>query len=417
MSGHDDERDAWLAQALRHAPDANADAPPLLSDTILREARAAVLRPAATSAAPRPASIDPLKWLASFLGKLARPPVAAGFASVMVATLVGFMWWDKPLDETLPRTPEVVSSTPQARAEAAPPAVVATAPANPEVRAAPTAPAAPKPGITTGTVATQGRLADKEEAARKETEKNVTERNVTERKGAERTKPEMSARASRPTDEATRMRSAADAAPAVAAAAPPPVAFPAAPQAPAAQAAAGANEARSPLEQRRELVAPAAKAATESPATAAADKAASPPSDLRALQGPASPALAKARSAAAGDAPLATLRARIAQQPERWRWQRGPGSPQAMNAAVQGWLAEVARQAEPRWQASAANTARAPANTLRLFRDGVLQATLGLTGSAVWFEAIGASAPAASVAALPESAAESLRKALDEATP
>ena len=407
MSGHDDERDAWLAQALRHAPDANADAPPLLSDSILREARAAVLRPAATSAAPRPASIDPLKWLASLLGWLARPPVAAGFASVMVATLVGFMWWDKPLDETLPRTPEVVSSTPQARADAAPPAVVAAAPANPEVQAAPPAPAAQKPGITTGAVATQGRLADREEAAR----------NETERKGAERTKPEMSARASRPTDEATRMRSAADAAPAVAAAAPPPVAFPAAPQAPAAQAAAGANEARSPLEQRRELVAPAAKAATESPATAAADKAASPPSDLRALQGPASPALAKARSADAGDASLATLRARIAQQPERWRWQRGPGSPQAMNAAVQGWLAEVDRQAAPRWQASAANTAREPANSLRLFRDGVLQATLGLAGSAVWFEAIGASAPAASVAALPESAAESLRKALDEATP
>ena len=30
----DDERDAWLAQALRYAPDADADAPPALSDTI-----------------------------------------------------------------------------------------------------------------------------------------------------------------------------------------------------------------------------------------------------------------------------------------------------------------------------------------------------------------------------------------------
>ena len=35
----DDERDAWLCQALRHAPDANAEVPSALSATILREAR------------------------------------------------------------------------------------------------------------------------------------------------------------------------------------------------------------------------------------------------------------------------------------------------------------------------------------------------------------------------------------------
>ncbi|MEO8808593.1 MAG: hypothetical protein ABI433_21120, partial [Burkholderiaceae bacterium] len=90
----DHERDAWLAQALHHAPDANADAPPALSDTILREARAAA-RQSAAPAAPRPESVSPLRWLASAWDWLARPPVAAGFASVMVATLVGVMWWDR----------------------------------------------------------------------------------------------------------------------------------------------------------------------------------------------------------------------------------------------------------------------------------------------------------------------------------
>ena len=398
MSGHDDERDAWLAQALRHAPDANADAPPSLSDTILREARVAAVRPAAATAAPRPASIGPVQWLTSAWDWLACPPVAAGFASVMVATLVGVMWWDRPLDESLPRAPEVVSSTPQARAEAAPPAVVANAPAAHEAQVAPPEPATPKPGTPAGAVAARARVADRKEAESKATGKNEAEKR---------------ARASRPTEEPTRMRSAADAAPAVAAAAPPPVAYPAAPQ-----AAATAHEALPPLEQRPAPIAPAAKAAAEASAPVAADKAASPRHDLRAMQGTVSPAaLAKSRAADAGDAPLATLRARIAQQPERWRWQRGPGSPQAMNAAVQGWLAELDGQAAPRWQAGAGSSAREPVNTLRLFRDGVLQATLGLAGSAVWFEAIGASAPAASVAALPEGAAESLRKALGEATP
>lgn len=384
----DDERDAWLAQALRYAPDADADAPPALSDTILREARTAAARPAAASVKPlHDHGGGPLRWLVTAWDWLARPPIAAGFASVMVATLVGVMWWDRPLDETLQRSPEVVSSTPQAQAEAAPPAVVATAPAAPEVQAGPAAPASPKAADARRAPTTQGRLGEMKDA-------------------------EKSARASRPTDELTRLRGA-DAAPAAAAAAPPPVAFPAAP-APAPQAAA-ANEAPSSLAQRRELVVPAAKAAAESSGQAAADKAAPSRNDLRALQGSASHSLAKARAADIGDSPLTSLLNQIAQQPERWRWQRGRGLSQPMNAAVQRWLAELDRQTASRWQAG--STAHEPASSMRLFRDGALQITLGLTGSAVWAETIGASAPSASTAALPESAAESLRKALDDATP
>ena len=388
-----DERDAWLAQALRHAPDANADAPSALSDTILREARAAPVRPAVRSVKPQPGKDgSPMQWLVTAWDWLARPPVTAGFASVMVATLVGIMWWGRPLDESLPRAPEVVSPAPQARDEAAPPAVVAAASATAELQATPAEPAAPKPGKVSRESATLGRLADKKDA-------------------------EKSARAAHPTEESTRLRSAADAAPAVAAAAAPPVAFPAAPPAPARQAAATANEAQAPLAQRHDLVAPAARAAAESSGQVAADKAAPPRNDLRAMQGSASPALAKARAADAGDSPLATLRAQITQQPERWRWQRDQGAPQPMNAAVQRWLAELDRQTASRWQAGNGSTAREPASSVRLFRDGALQITLGFTGSTVWAESIGASTPPASMVALPESTAETLRKALDEATP
>lgn len=391
MNPRDEARDAWLAQALRHAPDAHADAPPALSNAILREARAAAVQPAASAAPPRPGDIGVPRWLTLAWDWLARPPVAAGFASVMVATLVGVMWWGRPLDESLPRAPEVVSSTPQAPA-AVPPVAVAAAPAAPEVQATPTGSAAPKPADASRESAARARLAEKKEA-------------------------EKSARASRPADEPTRQHSAADAAPAVAAAVPPPVAFPAAAPAPAPLAVATANEAQSPLAERRERAAPAAKAAAESSGPIAADTAAPARNDVRALQGSASPTLAKARAADASNAPLATLRARIAQQPERWRWQRGPGSPQPMNAAVQGWLAELDARAASRWQTGADTLARAPAGSLRLFRDGVLQATLGFAGSAVWIENPGGSAPAAAAAMLPETAAESLQKALDLATP
>ena len=39
--GADQEHDAYLREALRHAPDARLDAPPALTDNILRQARLA----------------------------------------------------------------------------------------------------------------------------------------------------------------------------------------------------------------------------------------------------------------------------------------------------------------------------------------------------------------------------------------
>ena len=104
---NDPERDAWLREALRHAPDSGATPPSLLDDAILAKARAAAARPAAASGpreAARRASANPLLALWDWL---ARPAVAAGFASVMAATLVGVMWWDRPMDDTIARAPAV----------------------------------------------------------------------------------------------------------------------------------------------------------------------------------------------------------------------------------------------------------------------------------------------------------------------
>jgi hypothetical protein len=164
----DSERDAWLREALRHAPDADAAPPRDLSETILAQARAAARADGARARVGRRRHSVVALW-----DWLARPPVAAGFASVVAATLVGLMWWDRPLDETLPprpgtaaeRAPTGTAPVPNAPAYAdaiAPPAQVAQQQGDPGQRgdgrgaapAAQTGPAevqlqAPPPNVAT----------------------------------------------------------------------------------------------------------------------------------------------------------------------------------------------------------------------------------------------------------------------------
>ena len=109
------EHDAWLREALRHAPDAGAAPPPSLRDAILAEARAAARTSAprgAATASPTPTFVH---QLLAFWSWLARPQVAAGFASVMAATLVGMLWWDRPIDETMLPGPSAPAVTPAPR--------------------------------------------------------------------------------------------------------------------------------------------------------------------------------------------------------------------------------------------------------------------------------------------------------------
>jgi len=124
---NDAERDAWLREALRHAPDAEAVPPTGVSEAILAKARAQ----ARAGAPPRRVSRNAF---AAFWDWLARPPVAASFASVMAATLVGVMWWDRPMDETLGRAPLASERDDVARQR------TPVAPAAPTTIAAPPAP-------------------------------------------------------------------------------------------------------------------------------------------------------------------------------------------------------------------------------------------------------------------------------------
>jgi hypothetical protein len=81
-------RDAWLREALRHAPDADVTPPPALREAILRQARHPAVRRAGL-------------WqrVEAALGWLARPPVAAGLATLTLSTVIVVMWRDSPLDE------------------------------------------------------------------------------------------------------------------------------------------------------------------------------------------------------------------------------------------------------------------------------------------------------------------------------
>ena len=115
---NDAEHDAWLREALRHAPDSDALPPSGVSEAILFQARAAA-RAGPPMTRHIAAPVAPANAFTEFWAWLARPPVAAGFASLVAATLVGLMWWDRPMDETMPRAPAPMS---ERRVDPAPPA-------------------------------------------------------------------------------------------------------------------------------------------------------------------------------------------------------------------------------------------------------------------------------------------------------
>ena len=172
----DAERDAWLRQALRHAPDANAGAPQAVSDAILRKARQATAN-ATTAAVPsahRPTRVQPARsrlrtsskrgttpW-ATLWSWLVQPRVAAGFASLMVATLVGVMWWGRPMDDVLTEARAPLDAPLAARVEAPAPRAAVAAPAAPMPRDPEAANAAATPAPKG---ANEDRLAMKRNAA------------------------------------------------------------------------------------------------------------------------------------------------------------------------------------------------------------------------------------------------------------
>jgi hypothetical protein len=432
-SGDGEEHDAWLRQALQHAPDAAAAPPDALREAILAEARSAArARSRAPSTAPRGRS--PLDAIADFWSWLARPPVAAGFASVMAATIVGLMWWDRPMDEALP--PPASSSRVEAPALAPPATTAAPAPAPAPMFVSKAAPAptlrtpaepqaaqpAPRLPLATPTAAPTGRL----DAALQKTAPTAGGVDAP-RKDRESVAP-----------------GAAETLPArvvAAPVAPAPAPFPATPTpagagslqeriAPAATLARKA-EKEAPEGALRGAAEPAAVAdatkradaapaeADRANATAAATKPASlarqrgaaaarettadsldsrvpstPPAAFAAAPPPIRDEAAASERRAAVNAParpMAPLFASIAKDAEHWTRLNASGEDLPLDAATQAWLASVDAAAATRWQGAAERAGRlesglvADPRVLVIGHDGRLAASVRIEEGGVFY--------------------------------
>lgn len=308
-------RDAWLREALRHAPDADAGPPPKLNETILRMGRAAVAPRPERKASPAmpmpsaPSSGGLGQTLAAWWSWLARPPVAGGFAGLMVATVVGVMWWGRPLEEALPPREEAITA---ATAPAAPPATADVAAAKP---------------------------AGLPEAAKRAAEPPPV--NV-----------ERMLRSTAPAEPPAAMKKA-EAPPPVAAVVPAPTQAPSpAPATAPAIATDSAAREREALAERREVPAAAARMAGVAPPAPAASSFIETPS-------------------------LSNLRFEIRRAADTWTWQRDDGESRPMDTAMENWIAQADRASRTVWQAGAVGADTAT-TTLRFTRGGVVRAVLRL---------------------------------------
>jgi hypothetical protein len=374
LQGADDaQHDAWLREALRHAPDAATSAPPLLRDAILAEARAAVAAPVTATtelradfgATPRPAR-DALDVLAAFWSWLARPPVAAAFASVMAATLIGVMWWDRPLDETMPRPSSpaapIVGAT-SAKPEAPMSPAPSTAPATAAAAAAAESPA------REAAASALPRAARPEPQPRAKSAPPVAER----RREAQ---PFPVQRKEERTEAGTRARTdeAADAG--------------------ASMKTQGADRA---ADEKRSSNAPMSVAAVPPAVTA--------PMPF--------PAQAQAALGAARDMarPLAPLRAALATDTERKARTDAESRASLDDDAMQRWLGELDAAAAGRWIGRDGGAARSGSVvTVRI--GGAAAATLWLEGSSVTLESHVGGSTSVWRAELAPAAAERLRRTL-----
>jgi hypothetical protein len=415
------EHDAWLREALRHAPDASAAPPVSLRDAILAEARAATRSVAAPRAAPTPSLLD---RLLEFWSWLARPQVAAGFASVMAATLVGMLWWDRPLDEAMvaaPSSPPAAATMAEATKQApvvasarepAPAAAAAPSPAPNEKATTLPAKSAPLPapgGTTAASLEDRKRRADLGQGVATEAERAEPSRRkdqrpadalADERKNsvakldaqapdATKTAPATVAPSPFPArapvaDDALARRPPPAAAPmatmppaATPPATQPPAAAPAVPPAPAAgpraepfalakkaelsdkegAAAQGRSAAAAPAPAPAPVLREAAPAGAAARPTSEADTAATGRLSAARNQAELAPRQRSAEAFAASARPMAQLLAALASEPARWSRPVRGGESVAVDAALQAWLAQV-QAATTRWDPAADSTSR-----------------------------------------------------------
>jgi hypothetical protein len=424
----DSERDAWLREALRHAPDADAAPPRDLSETILAQARAAARAGGAPARAARRRNRVLALW-----DWLARPPVAAGFASVMAATLVGMMWWGRPMDETLPPRPGVAAmrtapSPPQAaRRQSGEDATrsdnkVAPAANAEDFRAPQILMQAPPANAAAAEAKAQQRKLEATTEARDDRvpvkpsafPRSEDERSAAKKKDADARDDKALDRATKeaPTDAlGSRDAQLAKSSPApVPAAAPPagaqrsepPAAFAGqranemaqtAPSANADSEAANRARAAATLQPSPTTPAPMAAVAPPPPARDSAsnelrEKQAGALASSRAEQ--ARKDLAPAQREGGAATPLAPLLAAIASDPARWSRSTAAGSVVTLEAGWRDWLAQLDAAARDHWQpvGAADERERDGATTLRLVDGGRIAAVVRLDGTTVRVDAI-----------------------------
>ena len=439
----DDARDAWLSEALRHAPDADVTPPAALSDMILREALAKA----------RPAAMPTTRPRLGFWSRVwvwtAQPAVGAGLASMMVASLVGVMLWDRPLEANSPRSLPSVAQAPVAApapdtasvgatASPADTAVAGTAPPRLADRRAPPVEAAPSAGGETSSpsplsskalrssaestaLARRPAQSGRRESATasadvRQRATEATANRADEAKSSDlAAPPDALAKTARTGESMSPSPPAVTAVPTPAPAMQAPVA--AAPMSPApaptpasVQAAAAPPPAPAALASKREATAPATTSATSGSAAAGLASSYAPKSLGKLAAEPARQS-------------LANLRAALAAEPASWSWQRAGGDVHRIDDALDSFLFDVDDTVGNRWTGAASGTMAstgASTDVVRLLRDGRVVHALHFDGRHLRWERLApdaAGSPGTSTTDLGEAQARRIRRALDKLGP
>ena len=371
----DAERDAYLQGALRHAPDADVAPPASLSEAILREARGA------TSTRVEPVR----RWDAvlAFWSWLARPPVAAGFASLMVATLAGVMWWGQPIeaprDEAPARSSAPAPASPPAAEKGAEAADAAPAPVAPP--SADRVPEARRDAAAAGGMAKQSTPSAPATKSRPSPPAPVEPAEPVE-----------------PVKMAAKRKLEVQVEPPTVAAAPPapePVRAPQAqqlPQVPAPQqmprASVKEDKAVGSVAAGAAAVADAARRDARAEATNRVAPTAKAESEVLSRERQRVDGLGLRLQSSPRLPGVSVLSAQIATQPDRWQWRWAGTETRPVSTAFQQWLTRLDGVVGRQWRASESNQPNDPAATLELWRDGVLHSTLQLSADSVnWITA------------------------------
>ncbi|MFY7941083.1 MAG: hypothetical protein ACOVOX_09260 [Burkholderiaceae bacterium] len=426
----DEAVDAHLRTALRHAPDADAAPPAALSAAILSQARAAAsIKQTSTQAEPWAPVWQLLAWLRQGWIALSQPALAAGVASVMVASVVGVMWWDRvPEDVSAPRelgreqpaparpSPDTLATKNEAQPMTEPPtrAAQTASVAVPGPKAGAIAEAVPPavgptPAAATKVEGPTSATLQAAEQRRMRADGALSKQGVTT---PPPTRSEAAAPAASPVlsdtapaakqaeapapndataDTAMRQRPALSTPPALALPKPsapvsatPPAASPVAPPAPAPANAPSPPPAPAPLA----ATAAAAPQAMSQERALGRTTAHSSSSALGSALNPSTPSV---------DTALAKLRLALQLEPGLWTWQKNAALLRPIGPEVQQWLAELESATAGRWAATADLKRTDPVAallTLRWTREGQTAHTMVLRPDGLLWQAAGSGAAA-----------------------